>query len=61
MGKCNEIYWLFNNFCYFSIFLLQNSKAGDFKSFISTEPGFGNIDLKNGEPFIDIVFGNIDI
>lgn len=41
--------------------LTIDSKVGDFKSFISTETGFGNVGLKNGEPFIDIVFGNIDI
>jgi uncharacterized protein (DUF608 family) len=41
--------------------LTIDSKVGDFKSFISTETGFGNVGLKNGEPFVDIVFGDIDI
>lgn len=41
--------------------LTIDSKVGDFKSFISTETGFGNVGLKDGEPYIDIVFGNIDI
>lgn len=38
-----------------------DSKIGDFKSFISTETGFGNVGLKNGEPFVNIVYGNVDI
>jgi uncharacterized protein (DUF608 family) len=41
--------------------LFIDSKVGDFKSFISTETGFGNVGLKNGEPFVDIAYGNIDI
>lgn len=41
--------------------LTIDSKVGDFKSFISTETGFGNVGLKNGEPFVDIVFGKMDI
>lgn len=38
-----------------------DSKIGDFTSFISTETGFGNVGLKGGKPFVDIVYGKIDI
>jgi len=41
--------------------LYIDSKIGDFKSFISTETGFGNVGLKNCEPYIDVVYGDIDI
>jgi hypothetical protein len=36
-----------------------DSKIGDFKSFISTETGFGNVGLKNGKPFLNVAFGEI--
>jgi hypothetical protein len=39
--------------------LYINSKVGDFTSFLSTETGFGNVGLKNGNPFIKTVFGKI--
>ena len=38
-----------------------NSKIGDFTGFISTETGFGNIGLKNGKPFLDVVYGEINV
>ena len=42
--------------------LYIDSKIGnDFKSFLSTETGFGTVGLKNGKPFIDVKYGNIDI
>jgi uncharacterized protein (DUF608 family) len=41
--------------------LYIDSKIGDFTSFLSTATGFGNVDLKNGNPFIRIINGNIDI
>lgn len=41
--------------------LYIDSKVGDFTSFLSTENGFGNVGLKNGEPFIAVVFGRINI
>ena len=41
--------------------LYIDSKVGDFTSFLSTESGFGNVGLINGEPFIDFIYGNIDI
>jgi uncharacterized protein (DUF608 family) len=40
--------------------LFINSKIGDFTSFLSTETGFGNVGLKDGKPFIKVVYGNID-
>jgi hypothetical protein len=39
--------------------MLINSKAGDFTSFISTETGFGNVGMKGGKPFLDVVWGEI--
>lgn len=42
--------------------LYIDSKIGNnFKSFLSTEKGFGTVGLKNGNPFIDVKMGNIQI
>ena len=41
--------------------LYIDSKVGDFKSFISTETGFGNIGLKDGKPFFKMVYGYLDV
>ncbi len=41
--------------------LYIDSKIGDFKSFISTETGFGNVGLKDGKPFFKMVYGNLDV
>ena len=41
--------------------LYIDSKIGDFKSFLSTETGFGNVGLKNGKPFFKMVYGNLDV
>jgi hypothetical protein len=41
--------------------LIIDSKIGDFKCFICTETGFGNVGLKNGQPFFDIVYDDIKI
>jgi len=41
--------------------LYINSKVGDFTGFISTETGFGNVGLKNGKPFINVAYGQIDV
>jgi uncharacterized protein (DUF608 family) len=41
--------------------LVIDSKIGDFKSFISTETGFGNVGLKDGKPFVQMVYGNLDV
>ena len=41
--------------------LYLDSKIGDFKSFLSTETGFGNVGLKNGKPFLKMVYGTLDV
>ena len=41
--------------------LYIDSKIGDFKSFISTETGFGNVGLEKGKPFVKMVYGNLDV
>jgi len=41
--------------------LYIDSKIGDFTSFISTATGFGNVGLKKGKPFLNIVYGSINI
>lgn len=41
--------------------LYIDSKIGDFKSFLSTETGFGNVGLKNGNPFVKMVYGTLDV
>jgi hypothetical protein len=40
--------------------LFIDSKIGDFTGFLATETGFGNVGLKNGNPFIKVVYGSID-
>ena len=34
---------------------------GDFRSFISTEHGFGTVGIKNGEPFLEVRHGSIPV
>lgn len=41
--------------------LYVDSKIGDFKSFISTETGFGTVELRDGEVIVDIVYGELDV
>jgi len=41
--------------------LYINSKIGDFKSFVGTAEGFGTIELKNGQPFLNVVYGKISL
>ena len=38
-----------------------NSKIGDFKSFISTDTGFGTVEFKDGKVTLDVVYGTIDV
>lgn len=40
--------------------LYIDSRIGDFTSFISTDTGFGNVGLRNGNPFLKVVYGKID-
>jgi hypothetical protein len=35
------------------------SQIGDFKSFISTETGFGTVGIENGKPFLNTAYGEI--
>jgi len=41
--------------------LFIKSRKSDFISFLSTETGFGNVGMKNGKPFIDVVYGEITV
>ncbi len=41
--------------------LYINSKQVDFTSFISTGTGFGNAGMRNGKPFLDVVYGEIPV
>lgn len=41
--------------------LYIDSKVGDFTSFISLETGFGNVGLKNGKPFVKMMYGTINV
>jgi hypothetical protein len=41
--------------------LFIDSKIGDFTGFISTETGFGNVGLKDGKPFVKMVYGHLDV
>jgi uncharacterized protein (DUF608 family) len=42
-------------------YMYIDSRIGDFTSFISTETGFGNVGLKNGKPFIKIIYGDLNV
>ncbi len=41
--------------------LYVDSKVGDFKSFLSTETGFGTVSYNNGKATLDVVYGNIPV
>jgi hypothetical protein len=41
--------------------MFLDKRIGDFTTFISAETGFGNVGLKNGKPFLDIVYGEITV
>ncbi len=41
--------------------LYIDSKVGDFKSFISTETGFGTVSLKNGKASLQVAHGSIPV
>lgn len=38
---------------------LNPRMSGDFRSFLATASGFGTIGVKDGQPFIDVVYGDI--
>lgn len=41
--------------------LYVDSKIGDFKSFISTNTGFGTVEWKDGRVSLKVAYGNIDV
>jgi hypothetical protein len=41
--------------------LYVDSKIGDFKSFLSTASGFGNVEFKQGQVSLSVVSGSIDV
>jgi hypothetical protein len=38
-----------------------DSKVGDFNTFISTQTGFGTVQLKNGKPSLNVYYGTIPV
>ena len=40
---------------------LEPQIKGDFRSFISTEKGFGTVGMKDGKPFLEVRAGDIDV
>jgi len=40
---------------------IDSKLDGDFKSFLSTETGYGLVGIQNGKPFVDVKFGTIDV
>lgn len=41
--------------------LYVNSHVGDFKTFLSAETGFGNVELKQGKVSVNMVYGKLDV
>lgn len=41
--------------------LYIDSRIGDFRTFLSTSSGFGNVELKNGVPSVEMAKGSIEI
>ncbi|MFN8205988.1 MAG: GH116 family glycosyl hydrolase [Bacteroidales bacterium] len=41
--------------------LYIDSGVGDFKTFLSTATGFGNVEVKNGVPSVTIVYGTLQV
>jgi iron only hydrogenase large subunit-like protein len=41
--------------------LYVDSKIGDFKTFLSTETGFGNVELKGGKVSVNMVYGTLNV
>jgi hypothetical protein len=35
--------------------------AGDFRAFLCTATGFGTVGVRNGEPFLEVVSGGIEV
>lgn len=43
------------------VLYLHPAVAGDFRSFLSTESGFGVVGVKEGKPFLDVKSGQIEV
>jgi len=41
--------------------LYVDSKIGDFKTFLSTETGFGNVEYQKGKATVNMVYGTLDV
>ena len=41
--------------------LTVDSKIGDFRSFLSTDTGFGTVSLANGKPGLEVIYGKIPV
>jgi hypothetical protein len=37
------------------------TRAGDFRSFLSTATGYGTVGVRGGKPFLDVRSGVIDV
>lgn len=40
---------------------VQPKIPGDFTSFLCTQTGYGNVGVKNGKPFVEVVAGAIEV
>ena len=40
---------------------LEPKIQGDFRSFLATATGFGTVGLRNGQPFLEVRAGHIDV
>ena len=43
------------------VLYLTPAVAGDFRAFLSTATGFGTVGIRNGQPFLDVKSGRIDV
>ena len=43
------------------VLYVQPRIDGDFRSFLSTAPGYGTVGVKDGQPFVEAKSGQIDI
>ena len=43
------------------VLYLTPSIRGDFRAFLSTATGYGTVGVKNGEPFLEVRHGTIEV
>jgi hypothetical protein len=43
------------------VLYLRPTVEGDFRSFLSTEGGYGTVGVRDGKPFLDVQSGTIDV